>query len=429
MALGTVQVIAWLALAGQGVHFSGQVQFRNQARAGVIQTEGLSPSRNLSISEIALPSAQGKLKFGQHQEVFVRYRPQFLNTYRLTLPQTPLQPGAWAGWTTLQRLLLTYKTGQERQLEFYGQANVSAGKLDTGNPDLVQESGFLPGALGQLVTYLNANAILQAKRTFGRSFRLLSVQTLSYIQYQVNGASGYFSSMPEIGSSQAEGNQSQFKLIAHQELEYIFDHKNSFFAGLDYSDVSYETTASFPAVTPTLGYGHRGAGPSQLKARLGFIRYWTNPFPGVFERPGMFPVADLTVSRTFGDIGLPRLKINGLVGLAPYYNLLFLSLEPRTTVLLQLQYSVLRDLDVRGSFRFLSSRYFNLQHWNQLQHGHPRNIILGSVGVVYHWRKILQVDLTGYGSEQTYEFSTTQGYTVLRQVYVLLGLQGTWQRR
>lgn len=422
--------MAWLAVAGQGLHASGNLTARNQARAGVIETLGGLGSRSLAISEIALPSAEGRLKFGDSQDIFLRYRPQFLNTYRRNMPFNDLVPGRWAGWTTLQRVLLTYKVGEEHQLEFYGQANLSAGKLDTGNPDaLVTESGFLPAALGQLVTYLNANAVLQFKKRFGRSFRFLSIETLGLIQYSISGGTGFFSQMPEVGGGNSQGTQSQLRLIAHQELEYLLSSRHSLFAGLDYSDVSYQQTASFPGISPTVGYGYQTLGSTKLKARAGFIRYWTNPFPGVWEKPGTLPVADVTVSHVFTDWHLPKLKANALVGIAPYYNLLFSSLEPRVTVLGQLSYAATRSLDVTGTFRFLSSRYYNFKRFNQLQHGHPRNIVLGSLGLRYHWKTYLQVDLTGYASEQTYEASTTQGYTTLRQFYALLGLQGSWQRK
>jgi hypothetical protein len=403
---------------------------RNQARVGLIETLGARSSKALALSEIALPSAEGRLKFGDSQDLFLRYRPQLLNTYRHNLPWAANNPGKWAGWTTLQRVLLTYRVGNEHDLEFFGQANLSAGKLDTSNPDaLVAESGFLPGALGQTVSYLNASAILQLKKRLGRNVRLLSVETLGIVQYQISGGNGYFSQMPETGGANTVGEQSQLRLIAHQELEYLLNARHSLFAGLDYSDVSYQQTASFPGISPMVGYGFRGAGPTQLKIRAGFIRYWTNPFPGIWEKPGTLPVADLAVSHTFTSWRLPKLRGNALVGIAPYYNLLFSSLEPRTTVLGQLTYSVSRSFDVLSTFRFLSSRYFNGRRFVQLQHGHPRNIVMGSAGLRYHWKTYLQVDLTGYATAQTYEPSTTQGYTTLRQFYALLGLQGSWQRR
>lgn len=430
MSTGALGLTIWLAAASQGLHFSGNLTARNQARVGLIETLGGRNSKSLAVSEIALPSAEGRLKFGDSQDLFLRYRPQVLNTYRHNLPWAQNNPGFWAGFTTLQRVLMTYKVGEEHDLEFYGQANLSAGKLDTGNPDaLVTESGFLPGALGQTVSYLNASAILQFKKRFNRNLRLLSIETLGIVQYQISGGTGFFSQMPETGGTNTVGQQSQLRLIAHQELEYILNSRHSAFVGFDYSDVSYQQTASFPGITPTIGYGLRAAGPTQLKVRAGFIRYWTNPFPGIWEKPGMLPVADLAVSHTFTSWHLSKLRGNALIGIAPYYNLLFSSLEPRTTVMGQLTYSANRSLDVLATFRFLSSRYYNLKRWNQLQHGHPRDIVMGSVGLRYHYKKYLQIDLTGYATSQTYEASTTQGYTMLRQFYALLGVQGSWQRR
>lgn len=416
-----------LAMYSQGLHVDGKIGVRDRVRAGIIETRGAQGSKTLSISEIALPSVEVHGTFGQDQDLLLRYTPQFLNTYTSNFPGAPAngRPAAWAGWTQLHRGLLTYRIGEEHTLELVSTFNISAGKLDVGNPDaLVVDSGFLPGAIGSLVTYINANATFAFKHRFGRSLRLTSLETIGIIQYSVGGAGNFFANMPELRIPNTQGNESQLRLISHNELEWLLDARNSLSVHADFSNVSYRSTASFPGVSIGGAYNMLRAGPMQLRAHAGVLRYWTNPFPGIFEKPRLLPMADVTLSYTFGAWHLPHLKANVLAGLAPFYNLQFSTIEPRTTILAQLQYELSRSFSVNGSFRLLSS-----VNWDPLRHGHPRNIMLVNGGFRYNYKTYVQVDLSAYVSGQTFQPSSTVGYTQLRQAYVLLGLQGTWQKK
>ena len=426
-----LQVAALLASCHAGAHVDWQLRGRNQVRVGLINTPGAAQANTISFTETGMPSGQMHATFAHGQDLTLRYQPRLFDVLRYSppigsVPATTL----WTGLSVLHRVTLNYKAGEEHLVAFTGQLNLSLGKIDTGDPSTqTLESGLLPGQLGTLFNQTNLNAILTFKHRPHRNVRLMTQETLGLIQYQANQAQGYFANMPQLQSAKGGSNQTQLRLFVRSEFEYLLGPKSSLFADVDLTDVSYQDTASFPAFAPSVGFGTSWAGPGKLKVQAGFIKYWVNPLPGIYEKPSYLPTANLTVSQTFAAIGLPKLTANGVLSVIPYYNLQFSSLEPRSTIMAQLNYAFNRQWSVLGNFRLLSSRYYNFKRWNTLQRGHPRNIMLGSIGVRYNWRDILGFDLTAYGSNQTYQKSSTMSYSQMRQAYVMFGLQGTWQTR
>lgn len=446
-ATSLLQVAALLVSCHAGAHLDWQLAGRGQVRGGLINTpsqrlssgtSSLTQPNVVNFSASLMPSAQLHGTFADEQDLLVRYQPRLYDSLRYT----PAGGGApsqadWTGFAAMHRVLLTYRAGNERQLAFNTQLNFQVGRQDVGDPenldqtDLgnVSDAGLLPGRLGTLFNYTNLMGIFALKHRPSRYLRISTQETLGLMQYRTGQSLGYFAAMPNLRGGTGAGLETQFRLYVRTELEYLLDSRSSLFADLDLTNVSYHQTASFPAFNPSVGYGTSYAGPGRLKVQAGFLKYWVNPLPGIYERPGYFPTLNLTLSQTFSQIGLPKLTANVLLGLAPYYNILFGNLEPRSTVTVQLNYALTRELSLMGTFRGLSSKYHNLRRWNTLQRGHQRNYILASVAMRYNWRNLLDFNFSVYGSTQSYQYSATVPYTQMRSVYVITSLQGTWQRR
>jgi hypothetical protein len=328
----------------------------------------------------------------------------------------------------MHRVLVQYQAGDESTLRLRSNVNLAIGKLDISEPDaLVAESGFLPGRLGTLVNYTNLNGMVSAVHKTRRYLRLSSTQTLGMIQYPARPGIGYFGDMPGAAQAGSTGNETQYRLDSRNEAEIILGQAHSLFADGELLDVSYRSTASYPGFMVTGGYGHTASTLSRLRLDGGIMKYWTNPAPGIIKKPKYLPIVSATWDHTFASWGLPHLTAHAVASLKPYFNLQYSSLEPRTTLQLQLTYAASRRLSVMGSARLLSSMVGSLTHWQKLPGGHPKNIFLLNVGVHYNWREILIFDCNAYGSDQMYVVSATSPYAQMRQVYIMLGLRGTWQ--
>lgn len=447
-ALSLLHAATVLLWTHAGAHLDWQLAAREQVRLGLINTPALasrvggSPSLTqpsvLNVSESVMPSGQVHATFGNRQDLLLRYQPRIYDNLRYNLPARGVPgSGSWLGWAAMHRVLLTYRAGEERTVAFDGQFNLQVGKQDTGDPEFldqndvgnVSDSGLLPGRLGQLFDSLRLMGVFGLKYRPTRDIRLSTQETLGLMQYRTSQAQGAFAAMPSLQGGLRPGIETQLRLYVRNEFEYLLSARHSLFADLDLTNVSYHQTASFPAFSPSVGYGTSWAGPGALKVQVGFIKYWVNPLPGIFEKPHVLPTANLTFAQSFARVGLPKLTGNVLMGIAPYYNILFSDLEPRSTITTQLSYGFSRELSLMGTFRLLSSRIHNLRRWNTLQRGHQRNYMLASVALRYNWRSILDFNVSVFGSSQSYQYSATVPYTQMRSLYVITSLQGTWQRR
>jgi hypothetical protein len=422
------QGFSLMGLLCQGLHLDWQLAVQEQVRAGDSYTPGVAGSQTISLAEIVAPSGQAHLTFNRaNQDLLVRYQPRFLDTLQIL-------PGGggsqWTGWSQMHRALVQYAVGNERDVALKAAINFTAGKLDVSDPDgLVEQSGFLPGRLGTLVNYTNINGTFALTHKVGRSLRLTSTEMLGMVQYPANPGIGYFRYAPNVTAVDVQGNETQLRIGSKNSGEIIFNKHDSLFLEAEFLDVSYQETASYPAVMPSVGYSHQFSSLSRIRLDGGAMKYWTNPVPGIIKSPRYLPIANLVFDHSFVTWGAPHWTTHVTAGVKPYFNLQYSSLEPRTTLMWQLAWAATRSFSVLGSARLLSSKFGGFTQWQKLPGGHPKNIFLLNLGVHYNYRDILVVDANAYASDQSYEASATQPYTQLRQVYVLLGLRGTWQKR
>ena len=417
-----------LGVMAQGVHLDWQLAVQQQVRAGESVTPGVAESSTVTVAEIVAPSGQLHLTFNRaKQDLLLRYQPRVLDT----LQYIPGGGGhSWSGWSAMHRVLLQYAVGEERSLELKAAINFAAGKLDTNEPGTaVEQSGILPGRLGSLIDYTNVRGTFALTHRLNRWLRLSSTQTAGIIQYPANPGLGYFANMPALTGATTAGNETQLRIGSREEAEVIVDARNSIFVDMEFLDVSYQETASYPSFIPAAAWTHQFSTVSKLRLHGGVMKYWTNPVPGIIKKPRFLTVADVTFDHTFLTSGLPHLSTHMTAGLAPFFNLQYSSIEPRTTVLLQLTYATTPSVSFTGSARLLSSVFAGFGGLETLPGGHPKNIYLLNFGVHYTYRDILTVDANAYASDQSYQASATQPYTELRQVYMMLGVRGTWETR
>lgn len=422
------QGLGLMGLLLQGVHFDWKLAAQEQVRAGDSYEPGVAGSNTISVSEIIAPSAQGHMTAVRGaQDLMLRYQPRFLDTLQIMTQGGGRQ---WTGWSQMHRVLLQYQVGDESTVKLRTALNLAAGKLDVSEPDsLVAESGFLPGRLGQLVNYTNLNGNLALTHRMGRWLRLTSTETLGLIQYPAQPGIGYFSTMPNVTATGTTGNETQYRLDSKNEVELIINQQDSVFVDGEILDVSYQETASYPGFMITGGYGRTPTTLTHLRLDAGFMKYWVNPAPGIIKKPKFLPIASVIFDHGFVSWGMPHLTAHVVASIKPYFNLQYSSLEPRTTLQLQMTYAATKSVSVIGSARVLSSMVGGFKHWQQLPGGHPKNIFLLNVGVHYNWRDILVFDCNAYGSDQLYVASASSPYKEMRQVYVMLGLRGTWQTK
>lgn len=425
------QLASGLTLVGllcQGMQTQWQLAVQEQVRAGDSVTPGVAGSNTVTVAEIVAPSGQVHLTFTRaKQDLLLRYQPRVLNTFQY-MPTGGISQ--WTGWSAMHRALLQYGAGDEHNLELKASINFATGKLDTNESGTeVEQSGILPGRLGSLVDYTNVNGTFALTHRLNRWLRLSSTQRLGFIQYPANPSSAYFADMPALVSSNRGSNETQLRIGTRETAEYIVGQRDSVFLDLEFLDVSYQETASYPAFMPAVAYSHEFNSVSKLRLHGGVMKYWTNPVPGIIKKPRYLTVADVTFDHSFISLGLPHLSAHLTAGLAPFFNLQYSSIEPRTTVLMQLTYATTPHLAFTGSARLLSSVFAGFSGLQSLPGGHPKNIYLLNLGVHYSYRDILTVDANAYASDQTYQASATQPFSELRQVYMMLGVRGTWERR
>lgn len=424
------QGLSLIGLLAQGLHLDWQVSAQEQVRAGDSVIPGVAGSNTISASEIISPSVQGHLTAQRgEQDLFLRYQPRFLDTFEY-IPQAG---HFWTGWTQMHRVMAQYQVGNERDLKLRTIVTFAAGKLDLTEPSvagpdgLVMESGFMPGRLGQLINYTSVNGTLSLTHRMGRWLRLSTTETLGFLQYPATAAIGFFGNQPGAKQSGPVGNETQYRINSRNEVELILGQKDSLFADGEVLDASYRETASYPGFMVTGGYGRKPSPLGHLRVDAGIMKYWTNPAPGIILKPKFMPIASVTFDHTFVSWGMPHLSAHVIASIKPYFNPQFSSVEPRTTLQLQLTYAASKRLSVLSSARLLSSSVGSFTHWQNLPGGHPKNIFLLNVGLHYNWREILILDCSAYGSDLLYKASATNPYAELRQVYVMIGLRGSWQ--
>jgi hypothetical protein len=421
-------VAAVVALGGAVVsaQLNWQLQLREQVRGGDSYIAAQTPPNTQTISEIVAPGAQLHATFRNEQDLLIHYQPQLMDTYRSNGATTGTG-GAWGGWTVLHRGVLTYGAGNPHRLRSTVALNLALGKLDTVNADvLVAQSGILPGTTGSIINYTNINLAIGVERIIDRKWHLTTQETIGLIEFPGASTTANFENNPGMTPAPGGGSSNQLKAASKNQVSYEFTERESANFTLELSDVSYEDTATYLGITPSLGYANAWTSLSAWTVRVGAMRYWTNPFPGIVERSKWLAVLQLTLDHTFTDWGLPRLKGHLALSVLPFYNLQFSNLEPRTTILGQLSYQFSQKWSGTGSIRAFTSEYWDFHQLQRLERGHPRNIGIVSVSMRYSPVRWLAVDMGGYVSERSFVPGVQQPYSLMQEFYALLGLTGTW---
>lgn len=421
-------VTAMMILGGSmmSAHFNWQLQVRDQVRGGDAYVSNRSPRNTQTVSEIIAPSAQVRATFFNNQDLMLRYQPQMMNTYMSA--QFAGGAGGWNGWSMLHRVNATYNLGRVETFRLTSIFNLTIGKLDTFNSDtLVDQSGLLPGVTGSLINYTNTTATVGVERLFARHWHLATQETIGLIKFPGGIQSIDFEYNPTFSSNGSGGSSEQLKALSRNTLSYDVNDAKSFNVMLELSDVSYADTATFFGIAPTLGFANAFNSLSNMTLRLGAMRYWTNPYPGVVEKSHWLAIFQFMLEHTFTNWGLPHLKGHLELSLLPFYNLQFSNLEPRTSVLGQLAYQFTRAWSLNGSLRFFTSEYWNFGHMRRLQRGHPQNIVIVNLSARYYPTKWIGIDFGGYISNRSFITGVQQPYRNMTEFYGLFGLTGTWQ--
>lgn len=422
--------LAVLAFSAQlvGAQLDFKIDARDQVRAGERHTPNTQPANQLAVTDIIVGGIEGHGSFVHNQDLRLRYQPQGMNTWQW--PSADGSSNHGRGWTVLHRGTLAYQAGDERDLRVVSTFNLTAGKLDTSlADDLVGGSGLLPGQLGQLIDYTNVNGTVGFIKRVGRAWRFASTETVGFISYPGSSSLNIFADNPGLATEAgAHGSgQSQFKVLSRNQVEYLLDEKQSLALVLELSDVSYPSTSTFLGISPSLAYQRAVSSHTKVMARLGAMKYYSNPYPGIIFAPKWLGVVELTGEHAFHNFGLPKLKASLTVSLLPFYYLQYADIEPRTTVLAQASYGLTRRLQGLLNFRYITMENISFSGYQKLQRGHPKNLMILSLGLRYDYRKFLSVTLGAYGSDRSYEPSGTLSYTKLMEIYGLVGLKGTWQ--
>lgn len=425
----TSLVAVALAFGGSllGAQLDYKLEVRDQFRGGDSHIASQNPPNTQTMSEIVAPGAQVHATFRNDQDLLLHYRPQWMNTYISNGAADGIN-GAWTGFSLLHRGTATYSVGDPHVLRMTSSFNASVGKLDAIQADtLVENSGLTPGQTGQTLNYTSYILVLGVEHVFLRSWHISTLETLSYVDFPGGSQTANFDNNPGLSPAESNASNIQLKALSRNQLTYDFSSRKSANFALELSDVSYEGTATYFGISPTLGFKNEWSSLSTFSARAGAMHYWANPYPGIVLAPKWLAILELTLDHTFTDWGLPKLKGNVKLTVLPFYNLQFSNLEPRTTLTAQLNYKWSQHWGTILGLRAFTSEYWDFHALIPLQRGHPRNIGILSLSVQYNPTKWLAVTGGGYLSERTFVTGVQQTYSLLQEFYGLVGVTGTWQ--
>jgi hypothetical protein len=223
--------------------------------------------------------------------------------------------------------------------------------------------------------------------------------------------------------------RSQNRLDTQQKLNYIFANKQHQ-VGFEtfYSLVNFQSLGTYVAIMPTGTWALRRSSALQMDARLGILRSWLNPYPGVFERAQNMPVFELITTQGLNTIGLPRWSFSGELSQMPFYDVVTGLLVPRASITLQLTWAPIS----RFSWQF-SVRDFTPKLWfftdNILPHGYTKNILVAGTQANYKINRYVSLNSGASTNISWVSRSTTLGYDHNKQIFAYVGIESLYDIR
>ncbi len=186
------------------------------------------------------------------------------------------------------------------------------------------------------------------------------------------------------------------------------------------------TTASYSTVLASVGWDGQLSKATQLHTRVGLMEYWTGNFARQYNLRSSLAILEVGLTHTFTDWGLPRMRggVSAIVG--PYVDIVFGTLEPRTTIQADLAYEFNRSLTGTLQLRDYTEEYFNGKSWRPVPVGHDKNVAIVQAQLKYKYKSWLSYSLGAYSLLRWLVPSNTDPTQQVQDYFVFVGAEGAY---
>ena len=352
------------------------------------------------------------------------YQPQFL--FRIPFPSTP--NSGFAHPIIYHRLTLRGSLGSVDDFFLSGTAFFSMGTVDLANVGNVtgdEEFGttILPPSGTAVASLYTLRGNARVEKTIGHNWRAVVTELVSDIHSRANSLISEVNPGFDVGSPGVPVSvktQLRSESLASLQREFPDASRLSFNFGL--TALNFPAQSAYIGLSPSLGYSRRLGALTNLTLRGGAMKYWGNPFPGRYLTPHYIPIAEVTLSRQFSDLGLPRLTGQAQFTMAPFYDLLFGLLWPRTQLILLGIYDFSRDLKLSNTVRAYTYEYFDGSRWIPLQKGRYKYVTQLESRLRYTQSKLLTFEAGVRLTDRYLVPSNTQRQAHRQEIFVFAGV-------
>ena len=320
------------------------------------------------------------------------YQPQFL--FRMQFPQPPNTGPTHP--IIYHRFTLRGTAGSIDNFYASGTAFLSLGSIDLANADNETDatsefgSTIVPPSASAIATFYTLRGNGRVEKTLGHDWRFIITELLSDIHSQSNSLISSLNPGFDTGRPNAPVSlKTQLRSETLNTFERKYPDDSRLLLNLGLTALNFPAQSAYIGVSPSVGV-NRPLGPlTTMTLRGGAMKYWGNPYPGRYLTPRYIPIADLMLNKRFTDFGLPRLTGQVHFTMAPFYDLLFGLLWPRTQLMLLGMYEFTRDLRLSANVRAYTYEYFDGNHWVPLQKGRYKYVTQAELRLRYVQSKAL----------------------------------------
>ena len=310
--------------------------------------------------------------------------------------------------------------------------SVSAGGIDYGQGGQVLREfvGAVRAGTGTppLSTF-TLGAFVGAERSLGRAWKFSTLESVNKFgspTTSTQAAQPLPTTDPNVVAAAPISLQSMQRAETRNTLTYRIDSEQSVMVGADASFVEFPGINTYLGVTPSLGWQGGIGKLTDLTLKIGVMKYWINPAANHYAQVRYMSVFEASVQRSFADVGLPRLSGRLSVAEGPYYDIIFGQLFPRGTATASATYAFSQKLEGRVELRDYTEAYFDGSRFVPIQKGRDKNVAILTTQLKYKYSPWLSYTGGIFGINRWIEPSAAVPYTSLQEVYLFLGVTGTY---